>query len=122
MPMDLSQLQKDYEAAWADRFPSVRGEAKQEGLMTVVDAYRVPDGRAGDFMTFLLDELPARLERAGVPLVPVTPHSESATRRFFPELYAAFTSRPTPRVRKVQPPSTADARSLTPSKARTPQG
>ena len=79
-----------YQEAIEKKFPSVLVDLKQEpcgkGSMSMIYAYGVPDGRSGEFMAFLLDELPDALVKRTVPYMPVMPFSKSATKQFYPDV------------------------------------
>lgn len=79
-----------YQEAMEKKFPSVLVDLKQEpcgkGSMSIIYAYGVPDGRSGEFMAFLLDELPEALVKRNVPYMPVMPFSESATKKYLPDV------------------------------------
>jgi hypothetical protein len=77
-----------YLAILRQRFPGVvlRDDlgAPGPGVGPVLDVFCVPDGQEADFMQFVLDDMPDLLEASGLPFVALVPHSESATREFYP--------------------------------------
>jgi len=74
-----------YQKAIATKFPSVLIDIGQGDGTMIVSAFGIPDGRSGEFMEFLLDDLPAMLAEKDVQYLPVIPYSESATKKHFPE-------------------------------------
>lgn len=83
----LKKIAQAYQRVMKDSFPSVYIEATQEAALIVMDAYLVPDNQTEDFSRFVLDQLPQRLEKEGVPFLPITPYSVSATQKYFPAIW-----------------------------------
>jgi hypothetical protein len=90
--MELEVVASAYQEALRARFPTVHARVKREGSQVVVEAFSVPDGQSREFMRYILDELPALLK--GMAYLPITPYSENATRKYFPEVRGGVQKRP----------------------------
>jgi hypothetical protein len=55
--------------------------------MPFFDVFLIPDRENKNFIRFAIDELPALREGARLPEAHLIPHSASATRKYYPEIF-----------------------------------
>ncbi len=80
-----------YQEILSKHFPGVCIMSRGYGDYLSISAYMIPDDRQGEFMEYLLNDLTPQLEARGLEFHGVMPTSVSATKKYYPDLYAEFT-------------------------------
>lgn len=80
-----------YQTLIGDRYPTVLLRIAEiddpEDASPLFDAFCVPDGRQGEFVQFVLEDLSLEAEQRGLPGAAFIPHGTTATRRYYPGAY-----------------------------------
>jgi len=86
---EINPLTKIYEELLSPKWPRIPVRMLSNSTLKkpICEAFCVPDHRMRAFLRFIMEEFPALLKEIDLEFEGLIPHSESATKKKYPEVY-----------------------------------
>lgn len=84
--MYIDEETRAYEKIFHECFSTVFVRGRSDGEKDI-EVYNIPDDKMAEFMDFVIDVLPSKLEAVGLKFDGIIPHNKTSTGKIFLEAY-----------------------------------